>query len=201
MTTATTPTAPAQPPEPRGRAISGRAFVVACVLAAVAFVAFLVFVSPILLDRTRAAAPPPAPQEVASGEIAGQRWTATAVEAAPEEPCLAVEAGAASARACTEPRGPSLRAVERLDAGGVPLVYGIVDARTTAVRLELSGGGTVEVEPAYVDFGFPLGFFAIPLPSGGRLEAVEALDRDGELRDRAACADGAADLDCTPAPG
>lgn len=163
----------------RGRSFSGTAFVVACALAAVAFVAFLVLVSPVLLARTQAAAPPPAPQQVG----AGQQWTATAVEADPDEACLELRGRRAEpARLCTGPRGEAVRAAGVVRAGPARVAYGIVDARTTTVRLDFGPAGSARAAPAYVDFGFPLGFFAVELPAGADLAGVEALDRDGERR-------------------
>jgi hypothetical protein len=178
------------PPADRSprRTFSGTAFVIACVLAVFAFVAFLVYVSPILLARTLESAPPPAPAVVADGLAGGERWTATAIELAPEEPCLEVAAGSVSSVVCTQPRGGAVRAVEGLVVGPESVVlHGIVDPRTTAVRLSFAGAPAVDVEPSYVDFGFPLGFFALELPPGARLTGVVALDRDGDVRGTMPC--------------
>lgn len=195
MTTTTPRTAPSAEPPP-GRTFSGRGFVLACALGLSAFVAFLVFVSPVLLARTQAAAPPPAPHEVATGVVAGQPWTATAIERGTDEPCLEVVAGSTTTRVCTEPRGASLRAAEVVDVSGTVVLHGIVDARTTTVRLHFEDRDPVDLMPGYVDFGFPLGFFATALPHGATPTEVEALDGDGDRRGVVNCSGEGAGLRC-----
>jgi hypothetical protein len=193
-------------PEDGGRRwSSGTAFVIACGIAVVAFVLFLVFGSPVLLERTLALAPPPAPQVVASGEVDGRGWSVTAldgtahqrgvdargVEAVVEpEPCLSVDLGDGSAPVehCGERRGGSIRTLEVVrDVSGRALVSGIVAPEVSTVTLAVEGGGALETAPTYVDFGFPLGFFVVEVDSGTIITGAEALDRDGHVRSSAAC--------------
>jgi hypothetical protein len=192
------PSAPA-----RSRPTSGTIFVLACVTAAVAFVAFLVFVSPRLLDWTRASAPPAAPQVVASGEIAGRPWSAQAVDATAgqrvvgsdgiepvvePEPCLRVEmTRAGTGQLCVQRLGGTLRGMQVLASpDGAAVLYGVVAARVAEVVLE-SSAGEVIVEPSYVDFGFPLGFFAVPVDAGTSVRGARALDADGAVQATTTC--------------
>ena len=180
----------------RRRPASGTVFVVACLTFLAAFVAVLVFVSPTLLERTLAAAPPKAPSVVASGQLEGRAWTAEAVDGTAglsgpvvePEPCLRVElTGTSGGTLCVQRTGGSLRGLQAVSSpDGGAIVYGVVGARVAAVELQV-GDGPLVVEPSYVDFGFPLGFFAAELEAGAAVEGARALDRDGEVRAFASC--------------
>ncbi len=180
----------------RRRPSSGTVFVLACVAFLTAFVAFLVFVSPTLLERTLASAPPKAPQVVASGELDGRAWTAAAIDASAgetgpvvePEPCLQVDLdGTDGGRLCVQRTGGSLRGLQALAApDGGAVVYGVVGARIASVEL-LTGEEPLVVEPSYVDFGFPLGFFAAEVDEGAVVAGARALDRDGALKASATC--------------
>jgi hypothetical protein len=193
-------------PAPRKRrGVSGTTFVIACAVFAVAFVLFLVFVSPLLLDRTLSLAPPPAPQPVGSGQTGGQTWSATAfdrnegvaeldergVEPVEEpEPCLRVDvAGEPAGETCVLRRGGALRTVEAavVAADGTALVYGVVAPTVTVVELAPAEGDPLRVTPSYVDFGFPLGFFVVEVEPGTAITEIRAVDRDGSLRGTATC--------------
>jgi hypothetical protein len=186
------------------RGVSGTTFVVVCAALAVAFVLFLVFASPSLLDRTLASAPPPAPQAVGSGQ--STTWSATAFDASagpPQidergaeaivepEPCLRIEAaGELIAETCVARRGGSLRAVGGAMVGtdGTAVVHGIVAPAVSSVELIPASGAPLRVTPTYVDFGFPLGFFTVELEPHTEVTAVRVLDADGVSRGQAECA-------------
>lgn len=178
-----------------------------CAVLALAFVLFLIFVSPVLLERTLSVAPPPAPQVVASGELDGRTWSVTALDRnagetsadghpVEEEPCSVVDLGeSTSSRLCVLRRGESLRGVEAVvDASGRAVVHGIVSPQVTDVELRTAGGEVLRATPSYVDFGFPLGFFALEVDAATAITAVRALDGDGVERATASCASGATPL-------
>jgi hypothetical protein len=197
VTTATAPqTEP--PPSRRRRPATGTIFVLACAAFCVGLVLFLIFVSPILLERTLAQAPPPAPHVVASGTVGGAPWSAEAHDASADlrgvdergferivepEPCLRLTIdGEEAAEVCTTRLGGPLRAVALHETSdGTTFLLGITAPVIREVRLD--GSGTVA--PGYVDFGFPLGFVAAPVD--GPVAGVTAVDADGEARSRAAC--------------
>lgn len=199
------PDGPSPDDPTNGRAVSGTVFVVICAALALAFVLFLIFGSPLLLERTQALAPPPAPQTIASGQVDGATWSAIAydgsvhlrgvdeqgVEAVvEEEPCLqvTVETGAVG-EICVRRRGGSIRDLGSvaIGQGGQALVLGIVAPTVTSVTLDLEDGADLEVTPSYVDYGFPLGFFAVEVDHDARITAARAVDRDGVERGTAAC--------------
>jgi hypothetical protein len=203
VTTSTAP--PPSPPTddaPRGR--SGTAFVIICAALAVGFVLFIIFVSPILLERTQRLAPPPAPQVVASGELPSGLWSAEAHDASEPlrgvddrgferivepEPCLRFTVdGAEAVEVCTTRRGESIRGLDTLVDGDLGAVaYGIVAPEVSELRLRRADGEELVVTPSYVDFGFPLGFFALEVDAEQRITTVVATDRDGQERARAVC--------------
>jgi hypothetical protein len=187
-----TPSAPAPRP-PSTRAVSGSRFVLASAAAMVALVLVLVFVSPRLLAWTLRAAPPPVPVELHQGP----GWTATAV-ARGTDPCLEVATAASGGGPlCTTERDRRpVRAVGVAPLVGADLVHGIVSPRVRGVRLELSSGPDREGDVSYADYGHPVGFFAVTVPSGATVERVLALDADGGVMAEVACAGAAAcDLD------
>jgi hypothetical protein len=200
------PANPTVAPEGSARRLaSGTVFVLVCGALAVAFVLFLIFVSPILLERTLALAPPPAPQVIASGELAGRTWTATAIDGTADqrgvdaqgveavvetEPCLVVDLGDGSAPVehCVERRGGSIRELSAVvDASGRALVLGIVAPEVRTLQLTAADGRQLELAPSYVDFGFPLGFVVAEVDGRAALVGAEALDRDGVERAVATC--------------
>ncbi|MGI8874399.1 MAG: hypothetical protein ACR2KP_08745 [Egibacteraceae bacterium] len=169
---------------------SGTRFVVACTLGLVAFVVFLAVVSPRLLERTQAAAPPPAPQRVGAGTVGGQAWVATAVERDEEEPCLRVALGEATGDVCGQRQGGGvLQAVTVRQAGEAALLTGVMTASVGTLEVEV-GSNREAVRPVYVDFGFPAAFVAAEIPAG-QVRLI-ARDRDDEVIATGACpADGA----------
>jgi hypothetical protein len=164
------------------RTFSGTTFVVLTALAVVAFVAFLVFVSPVLLERTLARVPPPAPHTVA----AGPGWEATATQLDEDTACLELRVDGTDLEQCVGPRGGPLRYAGASPAGDTHVVYGIVDPRTAEVVLE-RGAEYAVLEVVYVDFGFPLGFFAAELDGGDGVDRIIARDGDGHPRGDAVC--------------
>jgi hypothetical protein len=219
VTTSPDPAAPSDSAEPGGRVASGTVFVTICAVLAVGFVLFLVFGSPVLLDRTLALAPPPAPQVVASGELDGRTWSATAydgtadqrgvddrgVEAVVEpEPCLAIDLGGGGTadETCVLRRGGSIRTLDAVvDDSGRALVSGIVAPEVVTVALELGDGGVLEATPTYVDFGFPLGFFVVEVDAATAITGAEAVGRQGEVRSTAVCEGAAPFASCEATEG
>lgn len=214
----TTDAPPAPVRDGRRRPASGTVFVLVCAALAVAYVAFLVVGSPVLLERTLANAPPPAPQQVAAGSVDGAAWTAEAYDAAEglrvvgadgvepivdPEPCMRLVLDGTAHALCVERRGTSIRDVAATSAaGGSLLVYGVVAPEVTAVEVRDAAGGSVHAEPTYVDFGFPLGFFVATLDGSSPVTAVRATDRDSAVRATATCAQSAAPLaDCAVTEG
>jgi hypothetical protein len=201
--------APDQPPaddhDNRGRVTSGTAFVVVCASLALIFVLFLIFGSPLLLERTRAQAPPPAPQTIASGQVDGRTWSAVAYDGTAhlrgvdeqgieavveEEPCLQVSVESEEAgEICVLRRGGSIRDLgsAAITADGRAVILGIVAPTVTSVTLSLADGSDLDVTPSYVDYGFPLGFFAVDVDAGTQVTGAQAVDRDGAIRATAAC--------------
>jgi hypothetical protein len=177
------PMAAPPPTEPATRGVAGTRFVVLAVIAMALFVTFILVGSPVLLERTLERVPPPAPHAVEAGE----GWEAIATQADEDTACLEVRVGAGVSTDCVGPRGLPLRLVDArpLDDGHV--VYGIVDPRTSAVTLELREGGPIVVDVSYVDFGFPLGFFATELRPDTVVEGLVARDEGGEARAAAVC--------------
>jgi hypothetical protein len=202
--TATPPQPPADADGPR--LASGTIFVIASAALAVGFVLFIIFVSPVLLERTQRLAPPPAPQTVASGELDGRTWSVEAYDATeglrvPDadgiepviepEPCARLDLGdgAAVHELCVERRGGSIRGLEAVvDPSCRALILGIVAPQVSEVTLLAEDGPAVVLTPAYVDFGFPLGFLVAEVDAATPYVAVIASDRDGEERARAECA-------------
>lgn len=193
--------ASAEPPEPAPTSAdddahtrSGRAFVLVCVALCVALVAVMVFVSPRLLEATRAQAPDPTPVEIASGEVDGMPWTATAIEPEDDRPCaeLVVD-GTRALRVCGDQRGPSnVRALDGLAFGDTVIVAAIVDPRSTEVAIE-HATGTTRAEVVYADFGFPLGFAVAAVP--GPVAQLAPYGEDGGRRGHADCRLSGADHD------
>jgi hypothetical protein len=195
---------------------SGTLFVLVCAILAVGFVLFLIFASPLLLERTQRLAPPPAPQVVATGELAGRVWTVEARDATADleggdgavaevivepEPCARVDLGdgATVRELCVERRGGSFRALEAVvDPSGRAIIFGIVAPQVTEVELVAADGAPLTLTPVYVDFGFPLGFVAIEVDAGASYPTAVARDREGVDRARAVCeADPAPLGECT----
>jgi hypothetical protein len=178
---------PAPPPvETQTRGFPGARFVVLAVLAMALFVTFVLVGSPVLLERTLERVPPSAPHTIETGS----GWRATATQADEDTACLEVRVGAGASTDCVGPRGLPLRLVGARPLAEGHVAYGIVDPRTTAVALELGEGGPVVVDVVYVDFGFPLGFFATELRPGAVVERIVARDGDGSPRGAAACSGG-----------
>jgi hypothetical protein len=175
-------------PRPDVRAFSGTRFVVLALIAMALFVTFLIVGSPVLLERTLERVPPPAPQTIETSAD----WRATATQADEDTACLEVRAGGATTEDCVGPRGAPLRLVDArpLGEGAGHVAYGIVDPRTAEVALELADGGPIVLEVIYVDFGFPLGFFATELRPDTAVERIVARDGDGEPRAEAVCGGG-----------
>lgn len=165
---------------------SGQTFVLVCIALCAAFVLVLVFVSPRLLEATRAQAPDPPPVEIASGVIDGKPWTATAVESEDERPCVDVVVGGTRAlRVCGAERGPSnVRALDGLAFGDTVLVATVVDAHSTTVAID-HADGTTRVDVAYADYGFPLGFAVATVPAP--VAEIAPYGDDGRRRGRADC--------------
>lgn len=174
------------PTDDAPRTFSGTWFVVLVLLGVALFVTFLLVGSPVLLERTLEQVPPAAPHTVQQGD----GWEAVATQADEDTACLEVRAADALTEDCVGVRGLPLRLLDArpLEEGGAVLAYGIVDARTTRVALELAEGGPIVLEVVHVDFGFPLGFYATELRAGTTVERVVARDGDGEPRADAACA-------------
>ena len=173
--------APTEPPATHGtRSVSGRTFVVSTVVAMVLFVALLLLGSPVLLERTLERVPPPAPHVV--GEGAG--WQAVATQQDEDTACIEVTVDSRVSEDCTGVRGMPLRLVDTTD--DATLLYGIVDARTTQVAVELAGGSARSAEVTHVDFGFPLGFFVLEADATS-VTRVVANDRDDTPRAEARC--------------
>lgn len=190
----------------------------ACAAFCTAFVVFLVVGSPVLLDRTLSNAPPPAPQEVGSGTIAGAAWTAEAFDAAegmrvvgPDgvepivdpEPCMRVTVDGAASVLCVERRGTSIRdAAAAVVTEGPMLVHAVVAPEVTAVEVRMADGAFARAEPVYVDFGFPLGFVVLPVDPNVAVTELVATDRDGAVRATAVCSPTKVPLgDCTITEG
>jgi hypothetical protein len=173
---------------------SGTRFVLACVLGLLAFIVFLVIASPRLLERTQAAAPPPAPQQVGAGTIGGQAWVATALERAEEEPCLRVTLAETTDDVCGQRQGGGvLQTVTVRRAGDEALLTGVMSASVGTLEVETlqveAGGGRQAARPSYVDFGFPAAFVAVEVPAGQ--VRLTARDRDGRIIATGRCpADG-----------
>lgn len=187
---------PEQSPSPTEAAHkrSGRNFVIACVLLAVALVLVFVFVSPRLLEATLAQAPDPPPVRIASGDVDGNSWTATAVEPEAERPCADVMVeGTRALRVCGDARGPSsIRALDGLAFDDTAIVATIVDPRSTTVAIE-HAEGTTRADVVYADFGFPLGFATAAVPAP--VDEVTAYGEDGHQRGHADCRLDGADHD------
>ena len=165
MSVTTPPSSPA--PDVPGKARSGRAFIIGCIIFLVAFVIFLVAGSPRLLDWTLAQAPPPAPQQVASGTLGDQDWTATAVEGDEDEvPCLALVLGGTTERFCgqEQARGAGVHVAEMRTAGDETLLAVLASPRLTTFEVD-HAEGSVTFEPDYVDFGFPVGYVVTDVPA------------------------------------
>lgn len=173
---------------------SGRTFVIVCIALCAALVLVLVFVSPRLLEATLAQAPDPPPVEIASGEVDGKAWTATAVEPEEERPCADVVVdGTHALRVCGAERGPSsVRALDGLSFGDTVLVATIVDPRSTTVAID-HADGTTRIDVVYADYGFPLGFAAAAVPAP--VAEVAPYGEDDTRRGRADCRLDGADHD------
>lgn len=185
---------PPSSPAPVTPARSGKVFIIAVVLGLVAFVAFLLLVSPRLLAWTLASAPAPAPHEVAAGTLGSDAWTLTAVESdEPEVPCFTLELGAEVVERCgpTQGRGSAIHDVELHVRGDEALLVVMSASVIGDVRVTTTQG-TATHEPTFVDFGFPTGFLALEVPAGA--VEVRARDRDGAVLETAACP-GEADTD------
>lgn len=176
---------------------SGRWFVIGAVAFCVAFVLFLVFVSPVLLERTLELAPPRVPAQVGAGTHAGTPWQATAEAGADDTACVRIDVdGATASRACVPPRGRPIRAVGTAPLADAQLVFAIVDARTTEVQVRLAGGARHTAAVAYADYGYPLGFAFVAVAADGAVAEVVARDRDDSVRATAACPPGVPLSDC-----
>lgn len=167
--------------------VSGTRFIIVGAVSAVAFVLFLVLVSPTLLERTQALAPPPAPHEIATGEIGDRPWTATATRAEQDTPCLRLELGADTTELCGTRRGAGvLQRVRLVDAGGGDaLLMAVMTSDVGTLRVTPSDQETRTLAPVFVDYGYPAGFLAVALP-GAALE-ITAVDRDGAVIATATC--------------
>lgn len=178
---------------------------IVCTVLVVAMVLTWVFVSPWLAARTEAAAPPVAPQQVASGAIDGQAWTADA--AALDRPdarvgtelaaCLVVDTGTQTEVCLPQRARGNIEAVEVVPVGERGVLAVVTAPRVRRVEVTTTAA-TVSVITPFVDFrefelGFPLGFVVRELGSDESLVRIAAFDADDELREMLDCTDGVCD--------
>lgn len=161
------------------RTVSGTAFAVGFVGAALALVAFIVLAAPRLQDQA-AGLLGDDEQVLQVGRLGGVEWTATAVSGA-RGTCLVVELdGRRSSETCLDPADGRMGAVAVAAPGSAEAGYlltGITAADVPQVRVELDSG-LPPLPRVYRPRGFPAGFYATTVAPGVAVERVVGLDLD-----------------------
>ncbi|MDQ3537622.1 MAG: hypothetical protein M3415_02305 [Actinomycetota bacterium] len=163
--------------EPAERTVSGRALVTgAGVLLAVALLAQALF-GPSLVEQVRQEQRPRTLREpIAAGEAAGQPWEAVGRFDGTAN-CLELRyRDAVLDRACT-PAGLREEGVGQVRTttvpeGGPTVVYGTAGEGMAAVDVQLDDGTTLRTPVRAGELGFPVGFWAVPVPDGAGVRAV-----------------------------
>lgn len=166
----------------RERSVSGRALVVAgLALVALLLLATAVF-GPMLQRQVRQETRPRTLREpIADGRVAGETWEAVA-RFDGNANCVELRLGSAVVdRACGAVAGGAVQdtQVTTLE-GDATVAYGVAAEDVAAVRLQLAGGGRLSAPVKAAELGFPVGFWAVELGSGARLDSITALDGRGE---------------------
>ena len=158
------------------RTVSGRTLVAgAGVLLAILLLIEVLF-GPTLVDQVRQEQRPRTLREpVAAGEVAGQPWEAVGRFDGTAN-CVELRYGEAVLdRACT-PGGQGEDGVGAVMTTTVPegptVVYGTAGEDLPAVEVRLDDGTTLQARVQAGDLGFPVGFWALPVPDGAGVRAV-----------------------------
>ena len=150
------------------RSVSGRKLVVGALIVIVAVTAVSVIFGPALRERVRDEQRPRTLREpVATGEHQGQVWEAVGRYDG-EANCVELRyAGETLDRAC-DTGAPTMTATT-LPNGGPTVAYGVAPDGTDDFDVPLGSGEDLNVPVAAGDLGFPVGFWAVQLPSGETL--------------------------------
>lgn len=150
------------------RSVSGRKLVVGALIVIVAVTAVSVVFGPALRERVRDEQRPRTLRDpVASGQHEGQVWEAVGRYDG-EANCVELRyAGETLDRAC-DAGAPRMTATTLPD-GGPTVAYGVAPDGTDDFDVPLAGGDDLTVPVAAGDLGFPVGFWAVVLPSGETL--------------------------------
>lgn len=150
------------------RSVSGRKLVLGALIVVVLVTAVSVVFGPALRDRVRDEQRPRTLREpIAAGQHEGQVWEAVGRYDG-EANCVELRyAGQTLDRACDT--GAQRMVATTLPNGGPTVAYGVAPDNTEDFDVPLEGGEELNVPVAAGDLGFPVGFWAVLLPSGETL--------------------------------
>jgi len=163
--------------EARERTVSGRALIMGAGLLVGVLVGVQALFGPGLVDQVRQEQRPRTLREpIAAGQVAGQPWEAVARYDGTAN-CVELRYRDATLDSACSPAGQGEDGVGQVQTttvpeGGPTVVYGTAGEQLPEVEVRLDDGTTLRTPVRAGNLGFPVGFWAVPVPEGTGVRAV-----------------------------